>query len=133
MKIPEKINLKDKRCTLAHGFRGFSPCSTGSIALRWKQGRLSRQEAWARTELLPHGGQEAKGKGETHPLEAQPHDPPLPTRPQLPKLPRPNTASSGHRPSTQETLGDSPDPNHWQLSCGCHCSGSEFSSQVFFL
>ena len=32
-KIAEKINLKDKRFILAHGFRGFSPWLTDSIAL----------------------------------------------------------------------------------------------------
>jgi hypothetical protein len=32
--MPEKINLKEERFILVHGFRDIVPSSTGSIALR---------------------------------------------------------------------------------------------------
>jgi hypothetical protein len=50
-KIPEINNLKSG----IHGFRDFSPCSFGPVALGMCQVRTSWQRAYGEGKLLTHG------------------------------------------------------------------------------
>jgi hypothetical protein len=69
-KIPEKVRyfeipekVKDKRFILAHGFRGPSPWSDGSVARACDEAKYNSREGIGEQSCTPNDSQEAKRLG----------------------------------------------------------------------